>query len=562
MRAATLVLCAGVVLAAAGQRPARASARSAQSVPSRSDIPQRLGSQQDLSNGIIRGRVVRADTGEPIEGALVSTNIVAQSTALATTVASDRNGRFELRNLPAGTYQLTVSANGFAHTTTGARRPGGSGRAVTVPAGQMVPNVDFALQKAGVISGVVLDERGDPLPGAMVAVLKESFDTNGQRRLQQIGSPLPSAADGASDLTDDLGQFRVWGLAPGVYYLVAAQPSPDGVGSTTLGFDAWFTLFPGNEAEAQPLDVRAGQELSGVALTVRQVRMASIRGSVSGREGATSADLSLVRHTAVGDLLWGYQMQSTGGMFTIPAVPPGRYTVFVRKGEQIGEASVVVDEADVMVPMVLATGTAVRGRVVTESGEAPPNLQPSDVNVTATYATAPSISVRGRVNPDGTFELTGVPVPFRLRVSTATAQWSIESVSSGGTDVTGILLGATPANLRHVDVVVTQQRTTLTGIVRDGGKPSGDAMVLVFAEDEDRRWPGGPYSRTVRPEKDGAFSIRGLPPARYLAVAVDDLDDAETSNTDVLERLSRVATRFTLGHGSTQVLNLRVTKAR
>src|SRR5207248_8888823 len=68
----------------------------------------------------------------------------------------------------------------------------------------------FRLIPWGVIAGRVLDEEGEPLPWAQVSALREVY-SNGKRRL----SPEALVP------TNDLGEFRLFGLKPGRYFVSA-----------------------------------------------------------------------------------------------------------------------------------------------------------------------------------------------------------------------------------------------------------------------------------------------------------------------------------------------------
>ena len=61
---------------------------------------------------------------------------------------------------------------------------------------------------------------------------------------------------------------------------------------------------------------------------------------------------------------------------------------------------------------------------------------------------------------------------------------------------------------------------------------------------------------TARADDRGAFTVEGLPPHDYLAVAVDDLDAGASEDPDFLESLRERATRFSIDYGETVTLSL------
>jgi hypothetical protein len=85
--------------------------------------------------------------------------------------------------------------------------------------------------------------------------------------------------------------------------------------------------------------------------------------------------------------------------------------------------------------------------------------------------------------------------------------------------------------------------------------------VLVFAEDAARWKYPSRFLATARPDQQGRFRTANLPPGRYLAVALEYLEEGQSEDPDYLEALRPLATRFTLGEGETKTLELKVTKA-
>ena len=76
----------------------------------------------------------------------------------------------------------------------------------------MMDKADILIPRGSVISGRMLDEFGDPVTDAMVSAMRSVW-SNGRRRLQPAGRMA---------MTNDLGQFRIYGLPAGDYYVSAA----------------------------------------------------------------------------------------------------------------------------------------------------------------------------------------------------------------------------------------------------------------------------------------------------------------------------------------------------
>src|SRR5262249_32320697 len=161
--------------------------------------------------GTIRGRVVRADTGEPLRRVQIHTDEWSakdQSGPMST--LTDAQGRYELSQLPAGTYHLKASRGGYVEVEYGQRRPFERGRPLELAEGAVLENINFAMPLGGVVTGRVVDEMGEAVAQASVALARRRY-VDGERQLvSQNGSSA-----------DDRGEFRIFGVPPGEYVLVA-----------------------------------------------------------------------------------------------------------------------------------------------------------------------------------------------------------------------------------------------------------------------------------------------------------------------------------------------------
>src|SRR5947209_10574045 len=158
--------------------------------------------------GRITGRVVTGDTGRPVKRARAF--ITAAELSGGRGALTDENGIFDFTELPAGRYTLTVSKSGFVSLSYGQRRPLQAGTPLQLADGQQLKGIEFRLPRGGVVAGHVFDEDGEPMAGAMVRVMRYQY-LQGDRRLTPAGTAQ----------TDDKGQYRIWGLLPGDYYVNA-----------------------------------------------------------------------------------------------------------------------------------------------------------------------------------------------------------------------------------------------------------------------------------------------------------------------------------------------------
>ena len=166
-----------------------------------------------------------------------------------------------------------------------------------------------------------------------------------------------------------------------------------------------------------------------------------------------------------------------------------------------------------------------------------------------------------RVDADGTFTLTNLFGPRLIRVNGLPQEWVLEAVIVAGSDVTDRPVDFQPsAAIENAQIVLTDRVTQVAGTVSDrDGKPSRDFTVVVFPEDETKWAPPSRYVRSARPDQQGLIKIRGLPPGdRYLAVAVDYLEEGGASDPEFLDLMKNRATRFRLEQGASATVDLKL----
>ncbi len=117
-------------------------------------------------------------------------------------------------------------------------------------------------------------------------------------------------------------------------------------------------------------------------------------------------------------------------------------------------------------------------------------------------------------------------------------------------------------NLEGLQVVFTQKTTDLSGLVTDaGGKPVVDASVVIFPANRDKWKFQSRYVRTARPDTQGRYNIKSLPPGEdYLVIAVQNLENGQGGDPEFLGRAKEEAKPFTLNEGETKAVDIKLSQ--
>ena len=598
----SLVLWAVASLAAVSPAVAQIEVRQQIQVapPAPGELPM-FGPNRPLKTGTgrIRGRVVGSESGTPLRRAQVriSGPDIGSKAAL-----TDQDGRYEFRDLPAGRFNLSVSKSGFVTMQYGQNRPFEPGRPIELADAQTLDKANVTLPRGSVLSGRVLDEFGEPVADANVGAMRMQF-VNGRRRLVNAGR---------NNQTNDLGQFRLYGLPPGEYFVSATLRSMDlAIGDMMAGTGGPVgsspnsgyapTYYPGtaSPADAQRVTVAVGQELGSIDIALAPVKLAKITGTAMGSDGKPLAGAMIMLMPAMRDVMlfmpgatsrtsrdgqftlsnvvpgeYSLQVRSTGAMFTDmggtmvfsmatdgPGAPPPPPT---RQEAEFASLPVSVAGEDLTGVVVVTThGARAIGHLVFPGGAKPDNL--TSVRVTAPSADPDGAPVPGignaTVKDNGTFEIAGLVGVRVLRPLALPKGWQMKSVQVNGADVTDTGIEFKPGeDVTGIEIELTQKTTAIAGSVTDArGQSLKDYTVVVFAEDQ-QKWtlPMNRWTASARPDQDGQFKFTNLPAGTYYAIAVDYVAAGEWNDPEWLDHARARATRFTLDEGASKSLELKL----
>ena len=525
--------------------------------------PRDNASSTKPGTATLRGHVVAADTGQPLRKAQVRIfSGEMRENRLATT---DADGRYEFKLLPAGRYNMSASKGSYVQLQYGQQRPFEPGKPLEILDGQTVEKVDFALPRGGVITGRILDEFGEPLADAQVAAQRyQSFQ--GRRRLMPAGRPA---------MTNDIGEFRLFAIPPGQYYLSATLRSMGMMGDTDDRSGYAPTYFPGtpNMAEAQKITIALGQTVSDINMALMVARTARITGTAVDSQGRPF--VGMVMAMPRGDsmmMMFGPPGQTKpDGSFSISSLAPGTYVLQTQGGGPDGDSAsteVTISGDDVNgIRLVASKPSRATGRVVVDPAAAQ-SLRPSALRVMVQPVVFDMPMMGGMtgpaaVNDDLTFELKSRPGKMKIALAGPMTGWSIRAVRYRDIDVTdsGIEFRANE-DITDIELELTNRVTDLSGVVTNGrGAVVKDYSVIVFPQDRDKWTPNSRYTRLGRPDQDGRFKLNGLPPGDYHVVALDYVDPNDWTEPEYLERVRSKATSVTIGEGEMKSVDLKITTA-
>jgi protocatechuate 3,4-dioxygenase beta subunit len=482
----------------------------------------------------VRGRIIAADTGEAISNARVA--VKGRPGAARTNV----DGRFAA---PApNSASIVVTKAGYLPAE------------VPVARANEIP-----MTRAAAISGRVVDDRGDPIVGALVVAATPD----------KIEAP---ARESARISTDDRGEYRIGGLPPGTYIVSITMAGAEvetrdvGNGITSVGPAQYRTFFAdtADRDGAARVSLRPGDERADVdfhlvssalspmrdGLPMRIVPNARARSrdgasSISGTITSTSgtplrarvvmyADnpLLLADRATTSDDDGRYEFSGLpAGTYRIAAarpgfsMPPDKLPRFGLAGLGV-EAVVGSDDDRDRVDLALQPWGAISGRVLDEAGDP---VQGAYVGLmTVRYERGrrrlvPAASPQRYTNDRGEFRIYAVPPGQYVLAASVGDTLAFDVTGYGPTFYpgTGAAAEARFITVRIGDEIaaldfglVAAATASLSGTLVDAaGKPTTGGQFNLI--------PRSALSSRIdaRIGEDGHFTFRNVPPGQYVIQA-------------------------------------------
>ena len=521
----------------------------------------------------IAGTVVKEPGSEPLKKVLVQ--VVAEDQKLGGnyTASTDADGRFHIENVTPGLYRLFIERTGFVGVNE--RGLKSDTNVFTVQPGQSIDDLLFRMLPTAVISGRITDEDGDPMSGVRVLALKKM---PGKTKREAAGT----------EATNDLGEYRLSGLFPGQYWILA-MPPPDfrdyekqqekSAQNNVQNYNQdaqpetryLATYYPGayDAMQASAVTLRAGDEVP-VNLTLVPARTYRVRGIVTGVTVKQKPAVELM--SKAGD---SYHANEIGpdGQFEIRGVGPGSYVLRASAGagtqSLTAHQDINVVAADIEgVKLAPLPSFTISGHLRGDgaSGDLTQyvvNLRVAGVPEDPVFFMSQDFfGTNAPVDRLGNFEWKDVnPGPYIVQVEGGSGPGSffLKSVTLAGRDIATGFTASGPAIL---ELVVSSKGGSVEGSVVEKEKdvndehPVPNATVVAVPEEKYRKLPD--HFKTGSTDQQGHFTIRSLAPGSYTLYAWQDLEDDVWYDADFLKSQEGNGTTLKVEEGSHQQVELKL----
>jgi Carboxypeptidase regulatory-like domain len=489
----------------------------------------------------VEGTVTNSLNGAPVGKAMVIFRARDQDHGLSYADETDGSGHFSIDGVEPGEYAAVAERAGFSFQPAGAA--GAPPPPIKVEAGRQIKDIKIRLTPLGTIAGRVVDADGDPVAGARVAALRSVY-SDGKKELRNVDQVQ----------TGDKGDFRLFGLGAGTFYLSATFDHRVSNGPP----ESVSTFYPNatDQGHAAPIQLRTGAHLGGFDIRLQSTSVYSVRFELPvGYEPHGGYSPSLISEQ-------GY-MHGSVSMFSendvvFHAVPPGSYEAIVHLDNE-GQQSyairhVEVTNADVnggtltFVPAVDVTGA------VRVEGGAFSGFEKLRVNLQADFRNPLMGNVNVQVKPDGSF-LIKSPAPRVYEIGIArTPGVYLKSVRAGDKELAGRRVDLS-TRMEPLTIVLGADVGEVEGSVQNaGGDPVARARVNVIAYgDHSNR---GDLNRFGFTDDKGEFKIKDVPPGDYKVFAWEDVPVGAPQDPEFRKPFEKQAASLRMqsnGHEKVQV---------
>jgi len=458
----------------------------------------------------VAGRIVDSLSGDGVARAAVILRAHDLEHAWSYGDETDAQGRFSISAIEPGEYTIAVEHAGFMLESAGAA--GAPGPIVKIDAGQSRNDLNLRVAPLGVIAGQVVDSEGEPARGATVDALHYVY-VSGKKQLRSV----------AAARSGDRGDFRLFGLRAGTYYLKATGSQ---VAPFQLLDNATVTYYPGtaDSSRAAPIKLRAGDQTRGFDIRLQSSGAHTIRFKIP--PGITLSPAGPHLFNSEGPLYIGAWMSRNEAGFS--NVPLGAYEgvfIGVRADKSLSYALRHVEVADAEIDggtLDFVPGATITGTVRIEGG-AILSLAKLNIRLLSEFRDLRQFNASTGIKPDASFTFeAAAPVAYDISID-----------RTPGVYLKTVLMGRQPLAQPRIDaaeklepltVVLGADVGELEGVVRNSkGDLVPRARVDAIPDGDHAKRPD--FNRSTFSDENGQFKITDLPPGQYKIFAWENVPD-------------------------------------
>ena len=489
----------------------------------------------------VAGRIVDSISGDAAPKAAVILRAHDPEHAWSYGDETDAQGHFSISAIEPGEYTIAVERAGFTLESAGAA--GAPGPTVKIAAGQSLNDLNLRVVPLGVIAGQVVDSEGEPARAARVEVLRYVY-SGGKKQLRTL----------AGARSGDRGDFRLFGLRAGTYYLRATGRQ---VAPFELDDKGTVTYYPGtaDSSRAAPIELRAGEQTRGIDIRLQSSGAYTIRFKVPPG----------IRFSPTESHLFNSQgsLPTEGGTSRSEVffgnVPPGSYEALFTalqadKSRSYARRHVEVTNADVDGGTLnFVPGATITGTVLIEGGTLP-GLARLNIRLLSDFREIPQYNASTGIKPDASFTFEAIaPVAYDISINRVEGVY-LKAVRMGNQPLTQPRIDAAE-KLEPLTVVLGADVGELEGVVRNSKSDLVPrARVDAIPDGDHTRRPD--FYRTTFSDEKGRFKIKDLPPGQYQMFAWENVPDGAPHDPEFRKPFGKQAVEVTIPPSARVNLNM------
>ena len=510
----------------------------------------------------LSGMVVKLAGSEPLASARV--RLLSQDDrALSHSTSTDAGGRFELKGIDPGRYRMLVHKDGFVTQAYGQRKLDDPGAVLTLRPGQEMRDLLFRLIPSAVISGRVINEEGDPLPWVQVNALREAY--SGGKKTLTLETTVP---------TNDLGEYRLFSLRPGRYYIRASyHPNEQitGPGEQVEGRDddeprGYVPMYYPSSTEparASSITVKAGEETPSLEILLRRVDVFTIRGRVYSPPQRSNNSFNVLLmprgETWLSLPQRDADVDPKDNTFTLRDVLPGSYILFASRFDEgrryQAYQPIELGNADLEgISLTLLPGATLNGRISWDGSPA------FEGNALVVYLRADEgLSGYGNkaiVTLAGSFTFNDVhDLRYRVAIPGLCQDCYRKSLRYGGLTSPDETFTPAQGTNAGLEITLSSKGARVLGKVVDADDLSAAGVWVVLVPDEPHRNARWLYKSGVT-DQYGRFEIRGISPGTYKLFSWEEADSGAWMDPEFLKPFEGKGESITLQDNDQKSRNL------